>query len=66
MIPPDTMLEEELLAVEYEIKNGKIEIIKSDKLKEALGRSPDRLWALAMTFYEPAPLFAAWAGKGKR
>jgi len=60
MLPPDSLLQEELLAWEYQNKNGKIEITKGDDIKDILGRSPDRFWSLALTFYEPDPLFENW------
>ena len=50
MLPPDEDLIEELLAPTYDTDSGKVEVMKTKKLKELLARSPDRLMSLAMTF----------------
>ena len=50
MLPPDKMLEEELLILEYQIPQGKIIITPKPILRNKLKRSPDRLDALALTF----------------
>lgn len=50
MLPPDPELIEELLAFEYEIKNGKVKVSSSDKINELLKRSPDRARSLMLTF----------------
>lgn len=50
MLPPDEKLCEELVVPEYEIMNGKIKIMSKDKMREELGRSPDRADALCLTF----------------
>jgi hypothetical protein len=43
-LPPDSMLEEEALAIEWTINPmGKIQILGKDTLRSTLGRSPDRL-----------------------
>lgn len=55
MLPPCDLLKEELLAPLYEKpdKDGKIHVTESKTLKEILGRSPDRLMSLALTFIPP-------------
>jgi hypothetical protein len=50
MIPPDGLLKEDLLAVDYEVKNGKIMVTPKEELRRRLKRSPDRGDALALTF----------------
>jgi hypothetical protein len=50
MLPPDEDLIEELMALTYDTSTGKVRVIKTDEMKTILGRSPDRLMALAMTF----------------
>ncbi len=50
MLPSDELLLEELLAPTYEVKNGKIRIMKKDIMRDLLKRSPDRADALALTF----------------
>jgi len=50
MLPPDEKLCEELAVPEYEIMNGKIKIMPKPKMREELGRSPDRADALCLTF----------------
>ena len=48
-LPPDKLLEEEALAVEWQIApNGAIQIMGKDLLRKALGRSPDRLDAVVI------------------
>lgn len=51
MLPPDEMLIEELQTPTYEVKNGKIQVMKKDVMKELLKRSPDRADALCLSFY---------------
>ncbi len=46
-IPNDEKLFEELTVLEYKDENGKITVVPKLKLKEKLGRSPDRADALA-------------------
>lgn len=53
MLPPDQELEEELLAVEYSYKKGKIVVTDKDELRKRLKRSPDVMESLVLTFYEP-------------
>lgn len=50
MLPPDEDLIDELLAPTYNTETGYVEATNTADLKVALGRSPDRLMALAMTF----------------
>ena len=50
MLPPDKMLEEELLALEYSIPQAKIKVTPKLILRNQLRRSTDRLDALALTF----------------
>ena len=51
MLPPDEMLNEELRCPTYEVVAGKIRVMPKDDMKELLKRSPDRMDALAITFY---------------
>ena len=50
---PDNMeLAQELLSTEYEhTEAGRVKIIKKDKIKETLGRSPDTADAVALTYF---------------
>jgi hypothetical protein len=57
MLPPDEQLIEELSVATYEIKNGKIQVMDSDTMRELLKRSPDKASALTMTFFEPKLMF---------
>ncbi len=50
MLPPDEQLIEELLAPTYEVKDGKIRIMKKDVMKDLLKRSPDKADSLCLTF----------------
>lgn len=51
-LPYDEELLEELLAVSYVFtETGKIKLQSKDKIKEELGRSPDKADALALTFF---------------
>lgn len=49
----DILIGDELTAPTYNFKNGKVLIEEKAKIKEALGRSPDRADALALTFASP-------------
>lgn len=49
-LPDDPILRQELTAAQYGFKNGKVLIEPKDKIKERIGRSPDRADALALTF----------------
>jgi hypothetical protein len=53
MIPPSEELRDDLLAMTYSSKSGKLRVISKDKLKKIIGRSPDEADALALTFAEP-------------
>jgi hypothetical protein len=50
MIPPSKMLREELVVPTYSTANpkGRIKIMTTEKMKEKLGRSPDRFMSLAL------------------
>lgn len=51
-LPKDDDLAAELLAIEYKfMENGKVRIESKDKIKENLGRSPDKADALALTYF---------------
>jgi len=51
-LPKDDDLLEELLAIEYVFnESGKVRIEPKDKIKEKLGRSPDKADALALTYF---------------
>lgn len=47
----DVEMKRQLTAPTYEIKNGKIKIEEKDKIKEKLGRSPDRADTYVMGLY---------------
>lgn len=54
--PKDKDLEEELLAHTYSYtSDGKIKLCSKDEVKEAIGRSPDKADAVALTFFELLP-----------
>lgn len=57
MLPPDEQLIEELAIPTYDIRNGKIEVMKKDVMKELLKRSSNRADALCLTFAEYDRLF---------
>jgi hypothetical protein len=51
MLPPDQLLIDELMTVQYQVTNrGKIRITDKELLRKNLKRSPDRADALALTF----------------
>ncbi len=53
-IPEDVKLSGELHAVEWkEQVNGRLKVTPKDQLRKELGRSPDRLDALALSCWEP-------------
>lgn len=54
-LPQDRDLMIELLAIEYEHeeRTGKIKLVPKEKIKETLGRSPDRADAVALTYFDP-------------
>ena len=63
MIPPDSVLIQELNEMRYEYRSdGKIAIEPKDDIKKRLGRSPDRADSVAMTF---APIKKKQGNKGK-
>jgi phage terminase large subunit len=53
-LPRDSTLEEEALAVEWQLAvgSGGIQIVAKDMIRKALGRSPDRLDAVVMGLWE--------------
>jgi len=57
MLPPDEFLIEELQTPTYEVKNGKIHVMKKDTMRELLKRSPDRADSLCLTFFRANLLF---------
>ena len=57
MLPPGDMLVQELMTPDYEVANGKIEIMRKKTMRELLKRSPDFLDSLALTFYTPELMF---------
>jgi hypothetical protein len=63
-LPPDEELLDELHTPTYttDTAGGKVAVTKTAVMREALGRSPDRLMALALTFYEapPVPTFGVF------
>lgn len=57
MLPPGEALLEELACPTYEVKNGKLEVMQKQTMRDLLKRSPDRADALCLTFYQPELLF---------
>lgn len=56
-LPDDALLAEELAAQEYEFTSaGKMFLLKKDRIKEILGRSPDRADSLALCWFNAAPI----------
>lgn len=56
-IPPDDELDEELLAPKYTFDaRGRYRVDPKDKIKEDLGRSPDRADAVSLAVYNPGNL----------
>lgn len=56
MLPPDKELAQELAIITYEISlTGKVVMMKKPAMKAKIGRSPDALDALALTFYKGKP-----------
>ncbi len=49
-LPPNEELIEELLVLTYEVKGGRIKVMSKDEVKKLLGRSPDDLDSLNLTF----------------
>lgn len=56
MLPPDEQLIEELQTPTYEVRNGRVEVMKKETMRDLLKRSPDRADALCLTFYESSSL----------
>lgn len=56
-LPPNEDLADELCAPRYAVKKGEIKVTDKEKLRKSLGRSPDLLDALALTF---APEEVSW------
>lgn len=53
-LPPDKELSQELMKFKYSVRsNGKIYVIRKEKVKEELGRSPDSADAVAMACWNP-------------
>ena len=57
MLPPNEALLEELALPTYEVRNGKIEVMKKPAMREVLKRSPDLADSLCLSFYQPELLF---------
>jgi len=56
-LPDDPSLAEELAAQEYEFTStGKMLLLKKDKIKEKIGRSPDKSDSLALCWFDAAPI----------
>lgn len=70
-IPPDPLLERELLAIEYQHDaQDRMLLIPKDRMRQQLGVSPDRADALAITFgvqvqaaWQPAPRVVGTVGR---
>jgi hypothetical protein len=60
-LPRDPALEEEAMAIEWQLTAaGQIQIVSKDAVRQTLGRSPDRLDAVVMAMwetYEPRPVW---------
>lgn len=53
-LPKDNDLLMELINTEYDYTNkGEIKLIEKDKIKQAIGRSPDKADAVALTYAQP-------------
>jgi len=52
-LPDDPELKHELEATEYSFQGDKFRLASKDEIKEAIGRSPDKADALALTFAYP-------------
>lgn len=54
-LPPDDFLLQELTETKWKFRSdGRIQIVEKEEIKKAIGRSPDRADALALTFW-PVP-----------
>jgi hypothetical protein len=51
--PADPRLEEELLAIQYQLAHheGKVQVVSKETIRKALGRSPDRADSLIMALW---------------
>lgn len=59
-IVEDARLADELHALEWEQQpNGRLKVTRKDRIRKALGRSPDRYDALALAAWEPLALLEA-------
>jgi len=62
-IPDDPKLEAELVAPTYTFDmRGRIKVDTKDKMKERLGRSPDRADGLGLAVVSPQGSYEAWSG----
>ncbi|MFC1895986.1 hypothetical protein ACFL0Q_04935, partial [Thermodesulfobacteriota bacterium] len=61
MLPPDELLLEELRIPTYEVRNGKVTVMRKDTMRDLLKRSPDRADALCLTFFRVEPRFPQFA-----
>lgn len=54
MLPPDSDLKQELMKFKWSVRSsGEIYVLRKEKVKEELGRSPDSADAVAMACWEP-------------
>jgi hypothetical protein len=54
LLPPDQELKQELMKFKWSVKSsGKIYVLRKEKVKEELGRSPDSADAVAMAAWDP-------------
>ncbi len=54
LLPPDQELKQELMKFKWSVRsNGKIYVLRKEKVKEELGRSPDSSDAVAMACWNP-------------
>lgn len=60
MIPPDPDLMDELLALTYDDSLGPIRVISRDKIKSLIGRSPDKMSSLMLTFAKKNRVPRVW------
>jgi hypothetical protein len=56
-LPPDPELLADLTAPRFEVRSGAIHVEAKEKLKERLGRSPDKGDAVALTMHPPRPIY---------
>ena len=57
MLPPDDLLEQELMTPTYSVEGKYIRVMAKPIMKDLLKRSPDRAEALCLTFFQPDRLF---------